>query len=527
MSNDMAHTQNNFWHEARQLAQWGRHSCLPLGHSCPPGVCPPRTACFSRRGVIFVTALWVILILGVLVLMFARAMRTEVIASQTRTGGEQVDAIVEAGIQYALGVCDAYAPANTVSNTPGDALSIVQSPGEAMQVGNGGYFWFIHSNPDDLQNYYYGITDESSKLYLNTATSEELQLLPNMDPNTSDSIVDWVDSDSTPRQNGAESDYYSSLPRPYVAKNAGFESVEELMLVKGFAEDPLVGAQLLWGGDINRNGVLDQGETSSTTSGGQADFSCGLFPFITCWATQPDTDANGKARTKVTATQTGGGGGGAPGGRGGGGAQVNQALVTALTANPGPQLTQQRAQQIAQLAAGQTFTSVFDFVQKTRMTDDEARKSIDYLTTSTAKTLTGKLNINTVPMGVLQCLPNLQPGDAQAIIGARSNAASATTGGSGMEWVFGQVSATVLSRIGPYITGHSYQYSADIVAVTADGQFFRRVRVVIDCQQSPAKIIYRKDMTQYGWPLPKDIRDQMKAGTFQAGGTDSGVLWRP
>src|SRR6266853_697336 len=108
----------------------------------------PRVS--QRRGVIFVTALWVMLILGVLVLMFARAMRTEVIASQTRAGGEQVDAIVEAGIQYALGVCDAYAPANTVSNTPGDSLSIVQSPGEAMQVGNAGYFWFIHSNPDDL-----------------------------------------------------------------------------------------------------------------------------------------------------------------------------------------------------------------------------------------------------------------------------------------------------------------------------------------------------------------------------------------
>jgi len=477
----------------------------------------------SRRGVIFVTALWVMLILGVLVLIFAREMRTEVIASQTRAGGEQVDAIIEAGIQYALGVCDAYTSGNTVSNTPGDALSICQSPSEAMQVGNAGYFWFIHSNPDDLQNYYYGITDESSKLYLNTATSEELQLLPNMDVNSSDSIADWVDSDSTPHQNGAESDYYSSLPRPYVAKNAGFESVEELLLVKGFAEDPIVGAQMLWGGDTNRNGVLDQGETASTTTGAQADFSCGLFPFVTCWATQPDTDANGKARTNVNPTQN------TPTNprQQQGPPQVNQQLITALQANPGPQLSQQRAQQIAQAAAGQNFTSVFDFVQKTRMTDQEAKQSIDFLTTSTSKTLTGKININTVPLGVLQCLPNLQAGDAQGIIAARSNSADSVAGGSGMEWMFGQVSAAVLSRVGPYITGHSYQYSADIVAVTADGQSFRRVRVIIDCQKSPAKVIYRKEMTQYGWPLPKDIRDTLRNGTFQPGGTDSGVLWRP
>jgi general secretion pathway protein K len=48
-----------------------------------------------------------------------------------------------------------------------------------------------------------------------------------------DSILDWRDEDSLHRANGAEDDYYRSLPEPYEAKDDDFESVEELLLVKG------------------------------------------------------------------------------------------------------------------------------------------------------------------------------------------------------------------------------------------------------------------------------------------------------
>src|SRR5262249_49908778 len=48
-----------------------------------------------------------------------------------------------------------------------------------------------------------------------------------------DSILDWRDHDSMTRAHGAESDYYLKQKVPYHAKNAFFDSPEELLLVRG------------------------------------------------------------------------------------------------------------------------------------------------------------------------------------------------------------------------------------------------------------------------------------------------------
>lgn len=56
-----------------------------------------------------------------------------------------------------------------------------------------------------------------------------------------DSIADWRDADKLVRLNGAEDDYYQSLPVPYKAKNAEFESIEELLMVRGMTPEILYG----------------------------------------------------------------------------------------------------------------------------------------------------------------------------------------------------------------------------------------------------------------------------------------------
>ncbi len=48
-----------------------------------------------------------------------------------------------------------------------------------------------------------------------------------------DSILDWIDPDDLNHLNGAEDNYYGSLPEPYKTKDAPFSSIEELVLVRG------------------------------------------------------------------------------------------------------------------------------------------------------------------------------------------------------------------------------------------------------------------------------------------------------
>lgn len=65
-----------------------------------------------------------------------------------------------------------------------------------------------------------------------------------------DSLLDWRDSDNLHRLNGAEDEYYSSLPRPYRCKNSNLEAVEELLLIRGMDKD-------IFYGDKNRKGLKD------------------------------------------------------------------------------------------------------------------------------------------------------------------------------------------------------------------------------------------------------------------------------
>jgi DNA uptake protein ComE-like DNA-binding protein len=90
-------------------------------------------------------------------------------------------------------------------------------------------------------------------------------MLPGMTVDVAAAILDWMDTDDTPRQNGAEREYYSGMSPSYAPKNGPLESVEELLLVRG------VTPYLLFGMDADRNGLIDAREGSNgMPMGGQA-----------------------------------------------------------------------------------------------------------------------------------------------------------------------------------------------------------------------------------------------------------------
>ena len=55
------------------------------------------------------------------------------------------------------------------------------------------------------------------------------------------SYQDWIDSDEVETTGGAETSYYEDLESPYKAKNAALDTVDELLLVRGFTRDLLYG----------------------------------------------------------------------------------------------------------------------------------------------------------------------------------------------------------------------------------------------------------------------------------------------
>ncbi len=58
-----------------------------------------------------------------------------------------------------------------------------------------------------------------------------------------DSIKDWIDADDNTSGYGAESGYYAALESPYKAKNAPFDCIEELLMVKGMTKEIFYGTK--------------------------------------------------------------------------------------------------------------------------------------------------------------------------------------------------------------------------------------------------------------------------------------------
>ncbi len=123
--------------------------------------------------------------------------------------------------------------------------------------------------------------------------SSLLFALPGMSTDTADCILDWLDEDDDPRPFGAEVEYYSTLPTPYEPANGPINSVEELLLVRG------VTPSLLFGVDVNRNGVIDASEQQSTIVDINAVSSLGWSAYITVHGLESNRKRDGSERIDI------------------------------------------------------------------------------------------------------------------------------------------------------------------------------------------------------------------------------------
>ncbi len=91
------------------------------------------------------------------------------------------------------------------------------------------------------------VVDEERKVNLNSTSNEIAERLfervTGLSKSDADELVynllDWMDSDSFfgHPQYGAEASYYENLSKPYTTKNAPYEALDELLLVKGMTPE--------------------------------------------------------------------------------------------------------------------------------------------------------------------------------------------------------------------------------------------------------------------------------------------------
>jgi type II secretory pathway component PulK len=449
----------------------------------------------ARRGTILVVTMWIVLILVGLLLTLAQATRVEAICSANGYSCLQAQAVEQGAVQYVLA---------ELTGLKGKVPADGDIQCEGVRVGQGA-FWILRNNDSsDDRTWRFGLADECAKVNLNTARLTMLQKLPGMTDELSACLVDWRSSGTTPSAGGAKDEYYLLLSDPYLCKKGPLETLDELFLVKGATRE------IVYGEDINRNGLLDANEDDAELSEPFDDrngkVERGIGPFVTVCSVSPNTDTAGQRRINVNDRRF---------------AIINRRRVTlpsqALTNLLNQKLGEARRQavhtKLVQIFASNsmsTFRNVLDFYQKVGLTPEEFKLVADRLTTNTETSRNGLINVNTAPKEVLACLPGLDETDAVSLVAKRATLSSDDL--NSIAWVVEVLTPAKAAGIGLLITTQSSRFSADIVSVSSDGRSFRRCRIVVDAQPNPPRVIYRQELTQLGWPLSPEILSQLRSG---------------
>jgi len=190
-----------------------------------------------RGGSILIILLWMLMVMSILCISFAKTVRVEANALINTRSMASAYYLAHAGISETIYKLVVY------RLEAGRRAAEPETELEPRDIDLGKV-----TLKTDLGDVEVEVHDEDGKININRASKDillSLLLSLGVDEERadliSDSILDWCDADSDYHANGAESDYYMGLENPYLAKNAPLDTTEELLLVQG------VDAKLFYG----------------------------------------------------------------------------------------------------------------------------------------------------------------------------------------------------------------------------------------------------------------------------------------
>jgi len=205
----------------------------------------------SEKGVVLIMILWIIAILSVVAFEFSYAMRTEVKIVKNFQEELQLYALAEGGVERAIAEL-VYKHDPRVKSKRRILKSEDFPPEKKEWVTDGRGYPLTF----DLGVCVVKVMGEAGKININLVSGMLLRkIITNLGLEGEardivvDSLLDWRDTDDLYRLNGAENDYYQSLPEPYECKNGNLDSIEELLLVRGITPELFYGKKGAWPGE--------------------------------------------------------------------------------------------------------------------------------------------------------------------------------------------------------------------------------------------------------------------------------------
>jgi competence ComEA-like helix-hairpin-helix protein len=453
---------------------------------------------------ILVGLLWCLALLSVVVIGVLHTARLDLMVVKNHGDRIQAHYLALAGIEKAKALLYQNARLRTRSRTSHSG-ELYNAPEQFRDVplGRGQFRVLRPGRADEGGGVIYGVSDEESRLNVNYSSVEQLTGIYGMTPDVVAAINDWRDADNAVSPGGAEAEYYSSLRPPYLQRNGPFQTVRELLMVRGISRE------LLLGRNANQNGSGDLAEglrESAPPDNPASLLDSGWASIFTVDSLVQNLNAAGEDRINIQSADES-----ALTAVRGITTDIAKAIVAYRGQNrlenladlleitqvqnqgqppvqPGPGTQAARGGQPPQAAPPPSNRS------GPKVVSDELFMDIaDDLTTESGKELPGLLNINTAGLIVLSCVPGIDRQLAQAIISYRqSNGYFSNI--AGLLKVPG-MNREIFKRVTPLVTARSETYRILSEGKVTSSGARQRIQVIVRVGlQDIQTLSYREDL---------------------------------
>jgi competence ComEA-like helix-hairpin-helix protein len=248
---------------------------------------------FKAQASVLIALLWCLALLSIIVIGVLHTSRIDLMVGKNYSDRIQAHYLALAGIEKAKALLyqDGRQRSRAGKNHTGELYDSPENFRDAP-LGRGQFRVLRRGRADEGGGIIFGVSDEESRLNVNEAWPEELNKLDGMTPDVVAAILDWRDADNEVTPGGAEAEYYLSLQPPCLPRNGPFQTVRELLMVRG------VSSQLLLGDDTHQNGMLDSDdESGAAPAAGFQDL--GWAGILTVDSSVNNVNASGEDRINV------------------------------------------------------------------------------------------------------------------------------------------------------------------------------------------------------------------------------------
>lgn len=401
------------------------------------------TSIMREQGSILVGLLWCLAILSLIVVGVLHTARMDLIVVKNYGDRIQAHYLALAGIEKARALLyqDAKDRSRTQKNHTGNYYDDA-SQFRNVAFGRGTFSVIRRGRLDEGGGVIYGIGDEESRLNVNAASADELGQIQDMTPDVAAAIVNWRGGDNTTL--AAETQYYTGLQPPYQPREGPYQTIRELLMVRGISPDELLGR------DTHQNGLLAETENGDFVTPGSVDSSdLGWAGIFTVNSGIQNLNAGGEDRVNI-----------------------QSADENTLTTIRG--ITPQIARAIVAYRGQHRFQSIADLLDVTPpqnqpqsdTSPDQSGNQVvsenlfmdiaDNITTGDGQDLPAVINVNTAGLDVLSCLPGMTRELAQSIISLRQSGGYFNNIGELLK--IPEMSHDILKQIAPLISTRSETY---------------------------------------------------------------------